>query len=126
MSELRQITQAAELVYGKIMDITGERLIPVLAVDSAALATDGLAAFRMQAFANEAAVEKTFETGKATFYSRTRQGLWTKGEESGNLLIVRAAFTDCDFDSLLLDVDPQGPTCHTGASSCFETNPIGE
>lgn len=127
MSELRQITSPDQLVYGKICEPeTGEALLPVIVVDAVALAAEGLAAIRMQGYANYEAVEKTFETGAVTFWSRSQKGLWTKGETSGNILQLRGAYTDCDADSLLLDACPVGPTCHTGARSCFEVPDIGE
>lgn len=74
---------------------------------------------RMVAHANREAVEATLESGKATFWSRSRQALWTKGETSGNTLRVLEVWADCDGDALLYLVDPAGPSCHTGAESCF-------
>ncbi len=73
----------------------------------------------MLGFMNEAAFNKTVETGLVTFYSRTRKTLWTKGETSGNSLNLKSIHVDCDADTLLVRVDPIGPTCHTGARSCF-------
>jgi len=73
----------------------------------------------MVGFMNEAAWEKTRRTGHVTFWSRTRNALWTKGETSGHFLVVRSVRTDCDHDTLLIEADPRGPTCHTGAYSCF-------
>ncbi|MFA6963390.1 MAG: phosphoribosyl-AMP cyclohydrolase [Patescibacteria group bacterium] len=69
---------------------------------------------------NEAALRITLATGKVTFWSRTRDKLWTKGETSGNFLNVCEILVDCDRDTLLILVEPIGPTCHTGAVSCFE------
>lgn len=127
MSELRQISSPDQLVYGKICEPeTGEALLPVIVVEAAALITDGLAAVRMQGYANYEAVQKTFDTGLVTFWSRSQRGLWTKGETSGNILGLVAAYTDCDADSLLIDARPVGPTCHTGAGSCFEVADIGK
>lgn len=121
MSELRPISDAAELNYDNLVDpVSGEGIVPVACIDASKLDTEGLAAYRMQAYATRFAMAQTFGTGIATFWSRSRQGLWVKGAESGNFLIVRAAFTDCDADSVLLDVEPIGPSCHTGANSCFE------
>lgn len=74
---------------------------------------------RMVAYANAAAVEKTLESGLATFYSRSRSALWTKGETSGNAMRVTRVLVDCDADCLLYLVEPAGPSCHTGAPSCF-------
>lgn len=121
MSELRQIYSADELAYGKIT-VPGcpEKLLPVTVVEASSLALDGIAAIRMQGFANHLAVEKTFATGLVAFWSRSRGGLWTKGETSGSTLELVAAYTDCDADSLLLDVRANGPTCHSGTNSCFE------
>lgn len=73
----------------------------------------------MLGFMNPPAWEKTLRTGLVTFWSRTRQELWTKGETSGNHLAVRKMWIDCDNDTLLIEVEPKGPTCHTGAKSCF-------
>ena len=73
----------------------------------------------MLGFMNEEAYKKTVETGKVTFYSRTRQQLWTKGETSGNFLQVVNILQDCDQDTLLIKAIPSGPVCHTGADTCF-------
>ena len=73
----------------------------------------------MLGFMNEEALEKTTEGGKVTFFSRTRNRLWTKGEESGNFLIVKDIKADCDEDTLLIKADPVGPVCHTGADTCW-------
>lgn len=74
---------------------------------------------RMVAWMNREAIEKTLTTGKATFYSRSRQALWTKGETSGNELMVKSVHLDCDGDTILLRVSPRGPSCHTGKPTCF-------
>ena len=77
----------------------------------------------MLGFMNKDAYDKTVETGKVTFYSRTRQCLWTKGETSGNFLNLISMAADCDHDTLLIKVHPDGPVCHTGADTCWgETN----
>jgi phosphoribosyl-ATP pyrophosphohydrolase/phosphoribosyl-AMP cyclohydrolase len=73
----------------------------------------------MLGYMNAAALEQTRASGLVTFYSRSRQQLWTKGETSGNLLRVVALRQDCDGDALLVLAEPAGPTCHTGAPSCF-------
>ena len=81
----------------------------------------------MLGFMNEEAYKKTVETGKVTFYSRTRQTLWTKGETSGNFLNVVEILNDCDKDTLLIKANPVGPVCHTGADTCWDEkndNPI--
>ncbi|MDD6784016.1 MAG: bifunctional phosphoribosyl-AMP cyclohydrolase/phosphoribosyl-ATP diphosphatase HisIE [Bacteroidaceae bacterium] len=82
----------------------------------------------MLGFMNEEAYNKTLELGKVTFYSRTKQRLWTKGEESGNFLNVVDIKNDCDGDTLLIMVNPVGPVCHTGTDTCWgeknEANPL--
>jgi phosphoribosyl-ATP pyrophosphohydrolase/phosphoribosyl-AMP cyclohydrolase len=74
----------------------------------------------MLGYMNKEALEKTQAEGKVTFFSRSKNRLWTKGEISGNYLIVDEILTDCDGDTLLIKVYPQGPTCHTGSTSCFK------
>lgn len=73
----------------------------------------------MLGFMNEESLAKTQETGKVTFFSRTKNRLWTKGEESGNFLNVVSITPDCDNDTLLIKVHPSGPTCHTGSDTCW-------
>lgn len=73
----------------------------------------------MLGYMNEEAYLKTNETKKVTFYSRSKQRLWTKGEESGNFLHLVSIKNDCDSDSLLISVTPQGPTCHKGTDNCW-------
>ena len=73
----------------------------------------------MLGFMNEEAYNKTVETGKVTFFSRTKNRLWTKGEESGNFLHVVSIAADCDNDTLLIKVNPAGPVCHTGTDTCW-------
>lgn len=73
----------------------------------------------MLGFMNREAYQKTVETGKVTFYSRTKQRLWTKGEESGNFLHVVDIKSDCDEDTLLIQAHPVGPVCHTGTDTCW-------
>lgn len=73
----------------------------------------------MLGFMNEEALHKTIETGKVTFFSRTKGRLWTKGEQSGNFLYVKSIVSDCDNDTLLIKVTPAGPVCHTGSDTCF-------
>ena len=74
----------------------------------------------MLGFMNQEAFEKTEKERKVTFFSRTKNRLWTKGEESGNFLNVVSIMIDCDNDTLLIKADPVGPTCHTGADTCFD------
>lgn len=82
----------------------------------------------MLGFMNQEAYDKTLATGKVTFFSRTRNCIWTKGETSGNFLNVVSIKNDCDNDTLLIQVNPVGPVCHTGADTCWneknEKNPL--
>ena len=73
----------------------------------------------MLGFMNDEALSKTQELKKVTFYSRSKNRLWTKGEESGNFLMLKSITVDCDNDTLLIKVNPAGPVCHTGADTCF-------
>ncbi len=73
----------------------------------------------MQGYMDEISVRRSLETGKVCFFSRSRQCLWTKGEESGHFLYLRDILVDCDGDSLLVKVKPEGPTCHTGQDTCW-------
>ena len=73
----------------------------------------------MLGYMNEEAYRKTIDDGKVTFFSRSKNRLWTKGETSGNFLLVKDIKMDCDNDTLLIKVIPVGPTCHTGSTSCF-------
>ena len=90
-------------------------LLPVVVQDSATLKV------LMVAYMNEEAYDKTVATGKATFYSRSRGALWTKGETSGNFIEVVKMYPDCDNDTLLLMGKPCGPACHRGTTACFDT-----
>ena len=74
----------------------------------------------MLGYMSREALAQTQQSGKVTFFSRSRQRLWTKGETSGNFLLFKAAFADCDNDALLVHAEPQGPTCHLGTASCFD------
>ena len=93
-----------------------EGLIPLIAQN-----TDGQVL--MLGYASKEAFSKTFDSGKLTFFSRTRKALWTKGETSGNFLKVIKLRADCDRDTVLATVEPVGPTCHTGSWSCFSSDP---
>lgn len=95
------------------LKLDGDGLVTVVAQDRAS------GEIRMVAHANEEALRRTAETGLAHFYSRSRGRLWKKGEESGNTLAVSAIWLDCDADAVIYQVAPSGPTCHTGAPSCF-------
>jgi phosphoribosyl-ATP pyrophosphohydrolase/phosphoribosyl-AMP cyclohydrolase len=91
----------------------GDGLVTAVAQDHAT------GEIRMVGWMNAEAVEQTLTTGLATFYSRSRQKLWVKGETSNHRLHVQSVIADCDADTLLLLVDPEGPTCHTGRPNCF-------
>lgn len=91
----------------------GDGLVPAIIQDSNTLQV------LMVGYMNEEAYEQTVREGKVTFFSRSKNRLWTKGETSGNFLIVKEITTDCDNDALLIKVDPAGPVCHTGRLSCF-------
>ncbi len=91
----------------------GNGLIPVITVDFKTKEV------LMQAYANKEAVELTLKTKKATYWSRSRNELWVKGETSGHTQKIVSVSTDCDYDSLLYVVEQTGPACHTGEYSCF-------
>lgn len=89
-------------------------LVPAIIQD---VATDKVL---MLGYMNQEALDRTIAEGKVTFYSRSKQRLWTKGEESGNLLLVKGLSVDCDQDTLLIKAEPLGPVCHTGADTCWD------
>lgn len=91
----------------------GNGLLPAIVQD----ATTGKVL--MQGYMNAEALEKTRQEGKVTFWSRSKERLWTKGETSQNYLLVEDILLDCDGDSILIKANPQGPTCHTGADTCY-------
>jgi phosphoribosyl-ATP pyrophosphohydrolase/phosphoribosyl-AMP cyclohydrolase len=100
------------------MDIDFEKsdgLVPAIVQDSKTLKV------LMLGYMNAEALAETHKSGKVTFFSRSKQRLWTKGESSGNFLLVDSIKVDCDNDALLIKVQPQGPTCHTGNATCFES-----
>jgi phosphoribosyl-ATP pyrophosphohydrolase/phosphoribosyl-AMP cyclohydrolase len=106
MNEFKNISQ---IDFNKL-----NGLVPAVVQDSETLKV------LMVGFMNEEAVKKTQEIGKVTFFSRTKNRLWTKGEESGNFLNVVSVLIDCDNDTLLIKAKPIGPVCHTGADTCFD------
>lgn len=115
---------APSLTMGALMDISGitfdsNGLAPVVVQD------DASGAVLMLAYADRTALEATARTGFAHFYSRSRQKQWLKGETSGNRLAVSEILLDCDGDAVLYRCCPEGPTCHTGAPSCFFTRLSG-
>jgi len=91
----------------------GDGLVPVIIQNNNTLQV------LMLGYMNEEAYLKTKAENKVTFYSRSKNRLWTKGEESGNFLLVKDIQLDCDDDTLLIRVNPMGPTCHKGSTSCF-------
>ena len=97
------------------LDKTGDGLLPVIVQDATTLKV------LMLGYMNEEAFEKSAAEGRVTFWSRSRQALWTKGETSGNFLHIVEMFADCDNDTLLIKARPDGPTCHRGTTSCFDT-----
>lgn len=88
-------------------------LLPVIALDRLT------GEVRMLAWANREALDATLRTSLATFFSRSRQSVWQKGETSGNAMQVSRVLVDCDEDTLIYEVDPRGPSCHTGSDNCF-------
>ena len=94
----------------------GEGLVPVIIQDFETLQT------LMLGYMNREAFEKTAAENKVTFFSRSKNRLWTKGETSGNFLYVKEILTDCDNDAILIKAKPAGPTCHQGTDSCFGEN----
>ena len=96
------------------MDFTKNNLIPAIIQDSETNAV------LMLGYMNEESYNKTLETKKVTFFSRSKNRLWTKGEESGNFLNLIDIKNDCDGDTFLVCVKPEGPTCHTGADTCWQ------
>jgi len=117
METMKQEDFSVEIDFDKM-----QGLVPAVVQDAAT------AELLMLGFMNHEALQATLRTGFVTFYSRTRQKLWTKGETSGNRLEVVAAWTDCDRDTILLRVRVlgEGKVCHTGSRSCFtEELPVG-
>ncbi len=92
----------------------GDGLIPAIVQDAKTLKV------LMLGYMNEESLSKTKELGKVTFYSRSKQRLWTKGETSGHFLIVKDIIPDCDNDTLLIKAQPVGPACHKGNDTCFD------
>jgi phosphoribosyl-AMP cyclohydrolase / phosphoribosyl-ATP pyrophosphohydrolase len=107
-------------MFGKMDDVKidfKQGLVPCIIQDSKTHVV------LMLGFMNDEALNKTMKEGKVTFFSRSKNRLWTKGETSGNFLHVIDVKADCDKDTLLITVNPEGPVCHTGADTCFgETN----
>ncbi|MDW6004289.1 bifunctional phosphoribosyl-AMP cyclohydrolase/phosphoribosyl-ATP diphosphatase HisIE [Vibrio mangrovi] len=109
-------TETLESLSGRIDWDKVDGLIPAIVQDF----TSGQVL--MMGYMNAPALEKTLETEQVTFFSRTKQRLWTKGETSGNALQLKNIALDCDNDTLLVKVNPVGPTCHTGTTSCWDAD----
>lgn len=105
---MNTFTNASDLDFKKL-----DGLVPAVIQDSK---TNKVL---MVGFMNQEAIEKTQALGKVTFFSRSKNRLWTKGEESGNFLLVDSILIDCDKDTVLVKANPVGPTCHTGSDTCF-------
>jgi phosphoribosyl-AMP cyclohydrolase len=109
-------------------------LDPAAALDTARFGEDGLlpaviqeeatGAVLMVGYMDREALRRTLTEGRVTFWSRSRQEYWRKGDTSGHVQLVRRAALDCDGDALLVGVDQVGPACHTGAHACFDTHPV--
>lgn len=97
------------------LDKCADGLLPVIVQDCVTLRV------LMLGYMNREAFERTQAEGRVTFFSRSRQTLWTKGETSGHYLLVKGMYADCDSDTLLIKATPIGPTCHRGTTSCFDT-----
>ena len=102
-----------ELLAAVQFDADG--LVPAIAQQ------EGTGEVLMMAWMSRESLQQTLDSGRATYYSRSRARLWTKGEESGNTQLVLSVATDCDGDTLLLEVQQTGPACHTGTRTCFDT-----
>ncbi|KRG63862.1 phosphoribosyl-ATP pyrophosphatase [Stenotrophomonas humi] len=112
MSTEFKALDTANLDWGKV-----DGLMPVIVQDAATLRV------LMLGYMDREALEKSRDSGKVTFFSRTKKRLWTKGETSGNHLELVDIRVDCDADTLLVTAVPHGPTCHTGSTSCFSAAP---
>jgi phosphoribosyl-AMP cyclohydrolase len=109
-------------------------LDPAAALDAAGFAADGLLPAVIQeestgqvlmvGYMDREALRRTLTEGRVTFWSRSRQEYWRKGDTSGHIQLVRRAALDCDGDALLVGVEQVGPACHTGAHACFDTHPV--
>ncbi len=108
-TQITQLQEMGTIDFSKYAD----GLVPAIIQDAATNVV------LMLGFMNEAALQKTQELQKVTFFSRSKQRLWTKGEESGNFLVLKEIKIDCDNDTLLIKVNPVGPVCHTGAATCW-------
>jgi phosphoribosyl-AMP cyclohydrolase len=114
LAEVPVSTESKLTATGPVPDFAkGGGLLPVVAQDAAT------GEVLMVAYMNEASFAETVATGRAVYFSRSKNRLWRKGEESGNVQRVRSILIDCDADTILLQVDQQGPACHEGYRTCF-------
>ncbi len=109
------LENSQELAWDKM-----DNLLPAIIQDAAT------GAILMQGFMNQEALKATLESGKATFFSRSKQRLWMKGESSNNTLDVQQVLADCDKDCLLIAANPNGPTCHLNTTSCFPEEKLSQ
>ncbi|WP_077338311.1 bifunctional phosphoribosyl-AMP cyclohydrolase/phosphoribosyl-ATP diphosphatase HisIE [Pseudocolwellia agarivorans] len=109
------LENSQELAWDKM-----DNLLPAIIQDAAT------GAVLMQGFMNQEALEATLKSGKATFFSRSKQRLWMKGESSNNTLDVKQVLADCDKDCLLIAANPNGPTCHLNTTSCFPEEKLSQ
>jgi phosphoribosyl-AMP cyclohydrolase len=115
MTELTQETVNA--VFDRV-DFKDDGLLPAI------IQEESTKQVLMLGYMNEEALRRTLTEGRVTFWSRSRQEFWRKGDTSGNVQYVRGAALDCDGDTLLVTVNQIGPACHTGAHSCFDVDPL--
>ncbi len=118
MTKVKWGKMTSEIKMSTVDFNKGGGLVPVVIQDYGTLAV------LMVGYMNSEALEKTMIEKKVTFFSRSKNRLWTKGETSGNFLYVKEITADCDNDALLIKADPAGPVCHTGNRSCFEEETV--
>lgn len=113
--------QAAQIItnFGGNMSIINELKYDEQGLIPAIIQDINTSDILMLGYMNKESLKLSLDSGKATFWSRSRKKLWTKGETSGNFLNIKDAYYDCDQDTLLFKCDPIGPTCHTGNKTCF-------
>jgi len=116
MSETLTPETVGDVVDRAVFDAEG--LLPAI------IQQDGSREVLMLGYMNAEALRRTLTEGRVTFWSRSRQEFWRKGDTSGNVQFVRGAALDCDGDTILVTVDQHGPACHTGAHACFDVDPL--
>ena len=116
MSETLTPETVGDVVDRAVFDADG--LLPAI------IQQDGSREVLMLGYMNAEALRRTLTEGRVTFWSRSRQEFWRKGDTSGNVQFVRGAALDCDGDTILVTVDQHGPACHTGAHACFDVDPL--